>query len=57
MIKEVISIRGLIALIATSPSEQSLHPSIVSAQGIHIFQCFQNIQVPDQVKAVIVEFG
>lgn len=48
MIKEVISIRGLIALIATSPSEQSLHPSIVSAQGIHIFQCFQNIQVPDQ---------
>ncbi|XP_066483498.1 peroxisomal ATPase PEX1 isoform X2 [Tiliqua scincoides] len=48
MIKEVISTRGLIALIATSPSEQSLHPSIVSAQGIHIFQCFQHIQAPDQ---------
>ncbi|KAJ6666769.1 hypothetical protein lerEdw1_020493 [Lerista edwardsae] len=48
MIKEVTSMRSLIALIATSASEQSLHPSIVSAQGIHIFQCFQHIQVPNQ---------
>ncbi|XP_053117738.1 peroxisomal ATPase PEX1 isoform X2 [Hemicordylus capensis] len=48
MIKEIISMCSLIALIATSPSEQSLHPSIVSAQGIHIFQNFQHIKVPNQ---------
>ncbi|KAF7245818.1 Peroxisome biogenesis factor 1 [Varanus komodoensis] len=48
LIKEVIAMQSLIALIATSLSEQSLHSSIVSAQGIHIFQCFQHIQVPNQ---------
>ncbi|XP_062983001.1 peroxisomal ATPase PEX1 [Elgaria multicarinata webbii] len=48
MVKEVISMRSLIALIATSLSEQSLHSSIISAQGIHIFQCFQHIPVPNQ---------
>ncbi|KFV80941.1 Peroxisome biogenesis factor 1, partial [Struthio camelus australis] len=48
LIKEVISMGSLIALIATSQSEHSLHPSLVSAQGTHIFQCFQSIQSPDQ---------
>nr|XP_025954445.1 peroxisome biogenesis factor 1 isoform X3 [Dromaius novaehollandiae] len=48
LIKEVISMGSLIALIATSQSEHSLHPSLVSAQGTHIFQCFQCIQSPDQ---------
>ncbi|XP_015666120.1 peroxisome biogenesis factor 1 [Protobothrops mucrosquamatus] len=48
MIKEVTSMPSLIALIATSLSEQSLHSSIISTQGIHIFQCFQHIQVPTQ---------
>ncbi|XP_061442951.1 peroxisomal ATPase PEX1 isoform X2 [Rhineura floridana] len=48
IIKEVISIRSLIAFIATSLSEQSLHSSMISARGIHIFQCFQHIQVPNQ---------
>ncbi|NXY88450.1 PEX1 factor, partial [Alcedo cyanopectus] len=48
LIKEVISMGSLIALIATSQSEHSLHPSLVSAQGTHIFQCFQCIQAPDQ---------
>uniref|UniRef100_A0A672U162 Peroxisomal ATPase PEX1 n=1 Tax=Strigops habroptila TaxID=2489341 RepID=A0A672U162_STRHB len=48
LIKEVISMGSLIALIATSQSEHSLHPSLVSAQGTHIFQCFRCIRPPDQ---------
>ncbi|NXC59871.1 PEX1 factor, partial [Aleadryas rufinucha] len=48
LIKEVISMGSLIALIATSQSEHSLHPSLVSAQGTHVFQCFKCIQSPDQ---------
>ncbi|NXC50914.1 PEX1 factor, partial [Penelope pileata] len=48
LIKEVISMGSLIALIATSQSEHALHPSLVSAQGTHIFQCFKCIQSPDQ---------
>ncbi|NXC30288.1 PEX1 factor, partial [Campylorhamphus procurvoides] len=48
LIKEVISMGSLIALIATSESEHSLHPSLVPAQGIHIFQCFKCIRPPDQ---------
>ncbi|XP_035401340.1 peroxisomal ATPase PEX1 isoform X4 [Cygnus atratus] len=48
LIKEVISMGSLIAFIATSQSEHALHPSLVSAQGTHIFQCFQCIQSPDQ---------
>uniref|UniRef100_A0A6J0SWW8 Peroxisomal ATPase PEX1 isoform X2 n=1 Tax=Pogona vitticeps TaxID=103695 RepID=A0A6J0SWW8_9SAUR len=48
MIKEIISMRSLIALITTSLSEQSLHSSLVSAQGFHVFQCFQHIHAPNQ---------
>ncbi|NXS10602.1 PEX1 factor, partial [Neodrepanis coruscans] len=48
LMKEVISMGSLIALIATSQSEHSLHPSLVSAQGTHIFQCFKCIRSPDQ---------
>ncbi|NWR88303.1 PEX1 factor, partial [Furnarius figulus] len=48
LIKEVISMGSLIALIATSESEHSLHPSLVPAQGTHVFQCFKCIQSPDQ---------
>uniref|UniRef100_A0A452GB66 Peroxisomal ATPase PEX1 n=1 Tax=Capra hircus TaxID=9925 RepID=A0A452GB66_CAPHI len=47
-VKEFISMGSLVALIATSQSQQSLHPLLVSAQGIHIFQCVQHIQPPDQ---------
>ncbi|XP_050795457.1 peroxisomal ATPase PEX1 isoform X3 [Gopherus flavomarginatus] len=50
VIKEVISMGSLIALIATSQSEHSLHPSLVSGQGAHIFQCFKHIQPPDQLQ-------
>ncbi|XP_010226476.1 PREDICTED: peroxisome biogenesis factor 1 isoform X1 [Tinamus guttatus] len=48
LVKEVMSMGSMIALIATSQSEHSLHPSLVSAQGTHIFQCFQCIQSPNQ---------
>ncbi|OXB84728.1 UNVERIFIED_CONTAM: hypothetical protein H355_001205 [Colinus virginianus] len=48
LVKEVISLGSLIALIATSQSEHALHPSLVSAQGTHIFQCFKCIRSPDQ---------
>ncbi|KAM5255245.1 LOW QUALITY PROTEIN: peroxisomal ATPase PEX1 [Ctenodactylus gundi] len=48
MIKEFISMGSLIALVATSQFQHSLHPLLVSAQGIHIFQCVQNIQPPNQ---------
>ncbi|NXO82521.1 PEX1 factor, partial [Sitta europaea] len=48
LMKEVISMGSLIALIATSQSEHSLHPSLVSAQGTHVFQCFKCIPSPDQ---------
>ncbi|NXO04644.1 PEX1 factor, partial [Rhinopomastus cyanomelas] len=48
LIKEVISMGSLIAFIATSQSEHSLHPSLIPAQGTHIFQCFKWIRSPDQ---------
>lgn len=57
LIKEVISMGSMIALIATSQSEHSLHPSLVAAQGTHIFQCFKCIQSPDQVNSGIYSFG
>ncbi|MGH0142184.1 UNVERIFIED_CONTAM: hypothetical protein FKN15_052238 [Acipenser sinensis] len=41
---------SLIALIATSQSERSLHPSLVSVQGSHFFQCFTSIKPPSQVQ-------
>jgi len=56
LIKEVISMGSLIALIATSQSEHSLHPSLVSAQGTHVFQCFKCIRSPDQVNSGIYSF-
>ncbi|XP_007076772.2 peroxisome biogenesis factor 1 isoform X4 [Panthera tigris] len=46
--KEFISMGSLVALVATSQSQHSLQPLLVSAQGIHIFQCVQHIQPPDQ---------
>ncbi|XP_027630408.1 peroxisome biogenesis factor 1 isoform X1 [Tupaia chinensis] len=48
MIKEFISMGSLVALIATSQFQHSLHPSLVSAQGIHLFQCIHHIQPPTQ---------
>uniref|UniRef100_A0A7N5JX51 Peroxisomal ATPase PEX1 n=1 Tax=Ailuropoda melanoleuca TaxID=9646 RepID=A0A7N5JX51_AILME len=48
MMKEFISMGSLVALTATSQSQHSLQPSLVSAQGTHIFQCVQHIHPPDQ---------
>ncbi|XP_045041201.2 peroxisomal ATPase PEX1 isoform X2 [Desmodus rotundus] len=48
ILKEFISMGSLVALIATSQSQHSLHPSLVSAQGLHTFQCVHHIQPPDQ---------
>ncbi|GAB1289381.1 Peroxisome biogenesis factor 1 [Apodemus speciosus] len=48
MIKEFVSLGSLVALIATSQLQHSLHPSLVSAQGLHTFQCVQHIQPPNQ---------
>ncbi|XP_034876444.1 peroxisome biogenesis factor 1 isoform X3 [Mirounga leonina] len=48
MMKEFISTGSLVALIATSQSQHSLHPSLVSTQGIHVFQCVHHIQPPNQ---------
>ncbi|KAL6085179.1 hypothetical protein STEG23_032194, partial [Scotinomys teguina] len=48
MIKEFVSMGSLVALISTSQFQNSLHPSLVSAQGVHTFQCVQHIQPPNQ---------
>lgn len=48
MIKELVAMGSLVALIATSQAQHSLHPLLVSAQGVHIFQCVQHIQPPNQ---------
>nr|XP_033787031.1 peroxisome biogenesis factor 1 isoform X2 [Geotrypetes seraphini] len=46
--KDVIFQGSLIAVIATSQSEHSLHPSLVSTQGTHLFQCYKHIPSPTQ---------
>ncbi|XP_041531291.1 peroxisome biogenesis factor 1 isoform X5 [Microtus oregoni] len=48
IIKEFVSMGSLVALIATSQFQHSLHSSLVSAQGVHTFQCIQHIQPPNQ---------
>ncbi|XP_049624818.1 peroxisomal ATPase PEX1 [Suncus etruscus] len=48
ILKEFISMGSLVALIATSQSQNSLHPLLVSAQGMHIFQCTHHLQPPNQ---------
>ncbi|XP_051872011.1 peroxisome biogenesis factor 1 isoform X2 [Pristis pectinata] len=48
LVAEAVSHGTVIALMVTSISEHSLHPSLVSAEGSHLFQCIQNIPLPDQ---------
>ncbi|KAL4629882.1 peroxisome biogenesis factor 1 isoform X3 [Arapaima gigas] len=43
---------SLVALISTSQSAHSLHPSLVKVQGSHFFQCFTSLQSPDQAQRV-----
>ncbi|XP_067859344.1 peroxisome biogenesis factor 1 isoform X2 [Heptranchias perlo] len=52
LIAEAVSQGTLIALIATSISEYTLHPSLVCAQGSHIFQCIEGISLPNQDQRV-----
>ncbi|XP_069770023.1 peroxisomal ATPase PEX1 isoform X2 [Narcine bancroftii] len=48
LVAEEILHGTVIALIATSISERTLHPSLVSSEGPHLFQCIQNISLPNQ---------
>ncbi|XP_032902425.1 peroxisome biogenesis factor 1 isoform X2 [Amblyraja radiata] len=52
LIAEAVSRGTVIALIATSISEHTLHPSLISAEGSHLFQCIQNISLPNQDQRV-----
>ncbi|XP_072365379.1 peroxisomal ATPase PEX1 isoform X1 [Scyliorhinus torazame] len=52
LIAVAVSQGTLIALIATSISEYTLHPSLVCAEGSHIFQCIQGISLPNQDQRV-----
>nr|XP_014347945.1 PREDICTED: peroxisome biogenesis factor 1 [Latimeria chalumnae] len=52
MVTEVTSQRNLISVIATSLSEQSLHSSLISAQGTHLFQWHRDIQPPNQEQRI-----
>ncbi|XP_077124296.1 peroxisomal ATPase PEX1 isoform X1 [Ranitomeya variabilis] len=48
LMKEIIRMETQIAVIATSQSEHSLNPILISSQGIHLFQCLKAIQPPAQ---------
>ncbi|XP_058534089.1 peroxisomal ATPase PEX1 isoform X1 [Ochotona princeps] len=48
MIKELAATGSLVALIATSQAQDSLHPLLASAQGNHVFQCVRHILPPNQ---------
>ncbi|XP_075067913.1 peroxisomal ATPase PEX1 isoform X2 [Mixophyes fleayi] len=48
LMKEIITMDTQIAVIATSKSERSLNPVLLSTQGVHLFQCLKPIQPPAQ---------
>ncbi|XP_028926421.1 peroxisome biogenesis factor 1 [Ornithorhynchus anatinus] len=48
LVKEVASMGSFVAMIATSQNQHSLHPLLSSSRGSPTFQCFQDIQAPDQ---------
>ncbi|KAM9308068.1 peroxisomal ATPase PEX1 [Gastrophryne carolinensis] len=48
LMKEIMTMDTLIAVIATSQSERSLNPILVSTQGVHLFQCLKAILPPAQ---------
>lgn len=53
LMKEIIRMETQIAVIATSQSEHSLNPILISSQGVHLFQCLKPIRPPAQVTLVI----
>ncbi|KAM4027111.1 peroxisomal ATPase PEX1 isoform 2-T2 [Anomaloglossus baeobatrachus] len=48
LMKEIIRMETQITVIATSQSEHSLNPILISSQGVHLFQCLKSIQPPGQ---------
>lgn len=48
LMKEIIRMETQIAVIATSQSEHSLNPILISSQGVHLFQCLKPIRPPAQ---------
>ncbi|XP_015213585.2 peroxisomal ATPase PEX1 [Lepisosteus oculatus] len=50
LVSDAVVHGSLIALIATSQSEHTLHPSLTSAQGSHFFQCIKEIPRPSQAQ-------
>ncbi|XP_036372199.1 peroxisome biogenesis factor 1 [Megalops cyprinoides] len=50
LVDDLVVQGSLVALVVTSQSEHSLHPSLREVQGSHFFQCFVRIQAPDQVQ-------
>ncbi|KAM5157126.1 peroxisomal ATPase PEX1 [Mantella aurantiaca] len=48
LMKEIITMDTQIAVIATSQTERSLNPILVSTQGVHLFQCLKSVQPPAQ---------
>ncbi|XP_056374995.1 peroxisomal ATPase PEX1 isoform X2 [Hyla sarda] len=48
LMKELIRMETQIAVIATSQSEHSINPILISSQGVHLFQCLKSIPPPAQ---------
>lgn len=47
LINTEINNNSRIVVIATSKSHDSLHPSLLTSQGCHVFQCRAEIHPPD----------
>lgn len=52
LMKEIMTLDTQIAVIATSQTERSLNPVLVSTQGVHLFQCLKTIPPPAQKERV-----
>ncbi|KAM4688857.1 peroxisomal ATPase PEX1 isoform 2-T2 [Discoglossus pictus] len=48
LMTNIISMDTLMTVIATSQSQHSLNPMLISVQGAHLFQCLKAIQSPAQ---------
>ncbi|XP_069815526.1 peroxisomal ATPase PEX1 isoform X2 [Dendropsophus ebraccatus] len=48
LMKQIIRMETQIAVIATSQSEHSMNPILISSQGVHLFQCLKSIPPPAQ---------
>ncbi|XP_072268957.1 peroxisomal ATPase PEX1 isoform X2 [Pyxicephalus adspersus] len=48
LMKEIIILDTQITVIATSQTDRSLNPVLVSTQGVHLFQCLKTVHPPAQ---------